>query len=275
VSHTYASVDQFKNFLLSGGNTTYDTTDDAEMLRVLEGASRRIDGYCGRSRFGSGFGPRVASNTYDHNGGPFLDFDDDFISVTTVTSAPYTGQAGVTMTSGTDYLLDPPTVSQKRRLIFPGLGSISIGSGYQVFVVAGTAGYDSETESVGAMATATSSATTLTLTSGSAFPGATLLIESEQVYVTAATGGTALTVVRGVNGTTAATHAASTTVSRYRYDRAVEAACLSIAQRRWRMREAGVVGDYGGGAVPTVAQRDSERSLLNGTIGHLRVFTAA
>jgi hypothetical protein len=272
VSHTYADADQFKDYLVSDGGTDFGTTDDAAMLRVLEGASRRVDAYCGRSSFGSGFGPRVASNVYDHDGGQYLDLYDDFLAVTSVTSASTTGATQVALTVNTDYL-KVPYAAPHRALVFPGLGSGTIGSGYQVFTVAGTAGYAAETESVGACGTATTSATSLTLTSGSAYPGATLLIDSEQVYVTASSGGTALTITRAVNGTTAATHGTASTVSRYRYDRAVELATLRVAQRAWRAKEAGVTGDFGGGDIAVTGNRDTERSILRETVGHLRVYT--
>lgn len=58
-------------------------------------------------------------------------------------------------------------------------------------------------------ATITSGATSLTVTSSSGFPGSgsfTILIDSEQMTVTAGAGTTTWTVTRGVNGTSAAAH---------------------------------------------------------------------
>ena len=98
--------------------------------------------------------------------------------------------------------------------------------------------------------------------------------ETEQLYVTAATGGTALTFVRAVNGTTATAHATATTIYQYRYDRSVENATRLVAQRRWRQKESGVTGDFGGGAMPFGGHRDTERSILNAAVGHLRLFEA-
>jgi hypothetical protein len=264
VSHTYADTAMFKGFVLSNGATDFGTTDDAAMLRVLEAASRRVDAWCGRSAFGSGFGPRVASNVYDYDGSAWLSLRDDFISVTSVTAAATTGATQAALSSGPDYMTVPAAAPARSLL----------GSGYQVITVGGTAGYSVETESVGTCGTATSSATSLTLSAGSAYPGATLLIDSEQVYVTASTGGTALTVTRGVNGTTAAVHSSGAAVSRYRYDRAVELATLRVAQRSWRAKEAGLTGDFGGGDIAATGQRDTERSILRETVGHLRVYAA-
>ena len=68
--------------------------------------------------------------------------------------------------------------------------------------------------------------TTLTVTDGSKFAvGQTVLIESEQLYVTAISTND-LTVVRGINGTTASTHADGTDISIYRYPETVAEACL-------------------------------------------------
>jgi hypothetical protein len=110
------------------------------------------------------------------------------------------------------------------------------------------------------------------MTAGSAYAGMTLLTGTEQVYVAAAAGGTALTLVRGVNGTTAA--AGTAAASYYRYPREVIQATLQIALRRWKGRDAGVSGDYGGGGIPQVMQRDTERSILAGTVNHLRIYSA-
>lgn len=271
MAHTYADVAAFKNFLLSNGATDIGTTDDAAYLTILEGSSRRVDGFTGRTR--SGFGPRIASNVYDHDGSDHLYLEDDFIAVTSVTSAASTGKAAGTLVANDDYLTRP-TYGPIRELVFPGLGTGTIGEGYGVITAVGTAGYSLETVNLGAMGTATAAAGTVTLTSGSAYPGMTLLADTEQMYVTAATGGTALTVTRGVNGTTAATHAAATTVYQYRYDRAVESATRLVAQRRWRQKESGVTGDFGGGAMPFGGHRDTERSILTAAVGHLRVFEA-
>lgn len=271
MSHTYADTAMFKGFILSDGATDFGTTDDVAMLRVLEAASRRVDAWCGRSGFGSGFGPRIASNVYDHDGSSYLELRDDFLTVTSVTSGGTTGDVQVAIAAGTDYMVVPAS-APARALRFPGLGSGTIGVGYQVMTVGGTAGYGAETEAVGTCGTATASATTLTLTAGSAYPGTTLLVGSEQIYVTASAGGTALTVTRGVNGTTAAVHSSGAAVSRYRYDRAVELATIRVAHRAWRSKEAGLTGDFGGGDIAATGQRDTERSILRETVGHLRVY---
>ena len=93
MAHCYASTDKFKAFLVSNGVTDFGSTDDDAMLTVLEASSRRIDGYCRRSRFGSGFGPRIGTNRYDTAGGLDLAFDDDLLALTSATVYAGTGGA--------------------------------------------------------------------------------------------------------------------------------------------------------------------------------------
>lgn len=97
-------------------------------------------------------------------------------------------------------------------------------------------GYSFEKQSVGTLgaAIATTSATSVTMTAGHDVQiGDTLVIDDEQFDVTAVSTNT-LTVTRGLNGTTAATHLNGATVYCRRYPRDVE---MAIAERvvglRW------------------------------------------
>jgi hypothetical protein len=94
------------------------------------------------------------------------------------------------------------------------------------------------------------------------------------MYVTASTGGTALTVRRGQNGTTAATHLASAAAAIYLYPAEVTDATLQIAQRRWKARDAGADGSYGGGPIPVQVPTAAatEMSILSRTLAHLKVY---
>ena len=68
--------------------------------------------------------------------------------------------------------------------------------------------------------------------------GHTLAIGEEQLYVTGQSGQmeAELTVQRGVNGTTAASHDAGAAVAVYRYPTAVAEACLQLASQLWQDR---------------------------------------
>jgi len=72
----------------------------------------------------------------------------------------------------------------------------------------------------------------------------TILIDSEQMYITAITVNT-LTVERGVNGTTAATHSTGAAIKRYRYPNAVVEATLMQASRLWTRRASGFANQVG------------------------------
>ena len=115
-------------------------------------------------------------------------------------------------------------------------------AGMQTAQITGKWGYREVTEDSGADinegAQYSATDTTLTVTDGSKFAvGQTVLIESEQLYVTAISTND-LTVVRGINGTTASTHADGTDISIYRYPETVAEACLIQASRLWKRKDA-------------------------------------
>ena len=279
MSHTYASLPQFRDYLRDGGSAGTATTNDALHLSILESASRAVDRYVDRSRFGSGFGPRTGTNRYDiWEYTNALRLDDDLLSVTTLTLLDATAGASLgTPVEGTDYYLRGRAgyESPYRDIVLHGAGTITnLGVGYRVASVEGSFGYQDSRVSQGTMGTVSASVTSATLTGGVAYAGQTLLNGSEQMYVTASTGGTALTVTRGVNGTTAAVHAAASPIGVYQYPAEVVEATLEIAQRRWKARDAGVDATYGGGPIavqaPTAA--GAELSILSRKLAHLKVY---
>ena len=281
--HVYASLTEFKNFLRENGETSLGSNNDASMLSVLESVSRRIDEWTGR---GSGFGPRTGTNKYDGDGGIELWLEDDLATATpTVTVASSTGATGSAVTVDTDYYLrrgdgsygDPPY----RRILLHGAGGRSaFGVGYRVTTVAGSWGYPSITRTLTptvaeALDASETSIDVSALTGISA--GQTLLLDSEQVYVTATVDSTTDSIVvdRGVNGTTAATHLTGIAINRYIYNATVVDACNRVALRRWRARDAGADGMDGGGQLGTIAPREGEDLILLRTVGHLRVERVA
>ena len=109
MAHTYASVADFLDYQRdNGASETFTTATAGRMLSVLEGSSRRVDGFCGRSpNFDSGFGPRIASNRYDGSLGVRLRLNDDFVTITSVSAKPSTASTGVALTVDTDYFTEP------------------------------------------------------------------------------------------------------------------------------------------------------------------------
>jgi hypothetical protein len=103
--------------------------------------------------------------------------------------------------------------------------------------------------------------TTLTVTDGSKFAaGQTALVESEQLYI-AGIATNDLTVVRGVNGTTATSHPDGTDIFIFRYPGSVVEACLIQASHRWQRRDAALIISSGGRAVSPEPDPEAQRLL--------------
>lgn len=278
MSHTYASLPALKDYIRDGGSAGTATTNDARLLAILESSSRAVERYTGRSRFGSGFGPRTGTNRYDiWEGTTRLQLDDDLLSITTATLLDTTAGTSLgTAVADTDYYLRGfgDYSSPYREFILHGAGAItSLGVGYRVASFEGSWGYQDVQVSAGTAGTASATATAITITGGAIYAGQTFLWESEQLYVTASTGGTALTVKRAQNGTTAAIHPTAA-VTVYQYPSEVEDATLQVALRRWKARDAGVDGSFQGGGLPsqTPTFAASESSILMRSVGHLKVY---
>lgn len=263
MSHTYGNVQGFKNFLIDDGQTDLAswTESDEVILGLLEGASRDVDRWTHRTR--SGFGPRVGTNTYPWPDDCELDLKDDLLAITSFTAHDSNGDSGRTLTSGTDFYV--PDVTPWTFLTLNAEGTATWGGAQRGNVIVGTWGYSNETSPLATAGTLTASATSIVLTGGTAYAGMTLLVESEQMYVTAS-GGTA-TVVRGVNGTTAAIHAANSAVSVYKYDRSVTRATYQLVGRDHRSFQSGITGDFGGGSLPIVGNRDTRFAILKSLQG--------
>lgn len=285
MAHTYASLADAMNFARDEGASSTGmwaiatSANSARALAVLESCSRRVDEWCGRSAYGSGFGPRTGINRYDGDGGNNLQLRDDLQSVTSITVRQATASATTTTpAANTDYYLRNQRRGYEpapyREILLHGLGSVTVfGSGFRVTDVSGTWGYAnvSATNTATASVIASTSATTITVSSGTEFsPGQTILIDSEQLYITAQSTVT-LTVVRGANGTTAATHSAAAATAKYTYDSAVIDTTLRLWLKRWRARDAGANGVDGGGDVGVTQYGESEDTILRRGVGHLRL----
>ncbi len=280
MAHTYANVSQWKKAVVSGG-TGYGDTDDAELLSTLESVSRSIDEWCARTgpeHPMSGFGPRIGTNRYDGSGGSSLDFDDDLLSITSLSLLDSTlGTSLGSAVVDTDYFLRPYDRSPYRSLEFHGEGTITaVGSGRRVSSMAGAWGYqDVRIVSASLLNEALdTSETGVDVTAGTDFAlGHTLLVDTEQLYVSGIATNT-LTVVRGANGTTAATHLTAAPVSVYQYPSAVVRACILATTRRRRMSEAGLTGEMGGGGLPVQVHRDTEWGIFRNLLWQFKLVSA-
>lgn len=218
------------------------TGDDTLILSLIRGVSADIARACGRQ-----FVPRIETRYFDAlrdtSGRGALMLDDDLLSVTTLTN-------GDTSTiSASSYVTEPRNATSYHAIRL--LGSSNLFWTYvtdpeNAISIAGTWGYDlswtpgtkSEwvsTDTLGA-AIATTTATTCTLTTSGSLKGGQLIkIDSELIYVSSVSTTTA-TIVRGVNGSTAATHLISTAIYVWTLDASLEFLARECAAARYRLR---------------------------------------
>jgi hypothetical protein len=288
--HTYADVNLFRTYLAGSGHVA-DWTEDTTVIRILlESVSQRINQFVGNRTFGVS----TATNSYDigigalrtdaiertgneitrpdywankASGAGRIPLDNWLVSPTTVTA--YDGSArgsSETLTEGiaNDFLLEPYNRSPKNLLKLSEETTKSFSGGQQTLTILGSWGWQDQKSTAISTADAIGSTTTtsVSVSSGSTtYAGYTLSIDTEQLYVTAVSSNT-LTVIRGVNGSTAATHSGGVSYYRYEYPSDVVDTCLEIARNRWRSREAGTTQLIGSGENQMTRPQESERTLL-------------
>ncbi len=237
-----------------------DTSEDAALLAALEDASRFVDGHCARP-----FYVVTASRYYTPRSSLEL-LVDDLLAVTTLATDADGDRVYETVWQPSDYDLEPYDEWPKWRIAVAPTSSLRLPRGMPRGVeIAGLWGHgDGEGSSPwqpsGATITVADAASpTLTASDGTRFAvGQTVLVGTEQCYLTAIAGNN-LTAERGVNGTTAAAHAAEP-ASIARYPRPVRRACLRLAARAYRLEVApfGVSGSAEMGTSDVVARQDPE-----------------
>lgn len=177
---------------------------------------------------------------------------DDWLTAVPTTVTAYDSSArdsSTVLTEGlaNDYILEPYPQAPYHTLKLTENTANNLSQGQKTLTVLGAWGWQDEVINGDTLNGAVSSTTTtIVKTNGSAaiYSGNTIRIDSEQLYVRAKNG-TNLTVFRGVNGTTAATHADVSNIYVYQYPSDVVEACLAIARDRWRSREAGTTAIIG------------------------------
>lgn len=278
--HTYASLAEAMNWARDNGAATLwsaASTNNASALLGLESAARRVDAWCERSKYASGFGPRLGTNRYDAAGGNEMILDDDLISVTSVNNRPSTGATGTAIVADTDYYLRNARRGYEpgpyRTLILHQVGVSAFGTGFRVLEIVGSWGFEDNHDTLTATMGIIASTTETTLTPSAVTElsaGHTILIGSEQLYVRSV-GTTTMVVERGVNGTTAATHGAAAPIALYRYDPRVQDATKRLWLKRWRSRDAGADGGDGGGEIGMMVAKESEDTILRRAVGDLKL----
>lgn len=276
MGHVYATLAELKSYIVDGGS--YGTANDGLLLGGLDAVSRLIDAKCERSGFGSGFGPRTGTNQYDGCGENSLRLRDDLLTASAVTIRLATGASSSQSAALTTdyYLLNANReygTGPYRRILLHRQGISAFGSGLRVTDVAGSWGY----QDVRVTSTATvnealdTSETGVDVTDGTVFsPGHTILVDSEQMYVSGVATNT-LTVVRGANGTTAATHNTSAGIGVYQYPAQVKEVCIRLTLRRWKARDGGADGLDGGLDMAAMTPREGEETILRRGLFGLRL----
>lgn len=240
----YADVGHFRRMFV--GSSALEADDAAGILRMEEAASREIDNFCDRHFYD------LTTTLYLDGNGRDLLFVPDLLTITSVKlDLDGDGVYEVELTDPTDYWPirygangqdNAPVTALRLNLR---AGSRSTFPAYPRAVeIIGSSGYTSAVERVPASLVVddplAAGAVTLNVTAATGDElyeeGQTLLLDSEQVYLTAINND-ALTIVRGVNGTTDAAHVQTTVIDRYTYIPEVVEAALIQSGRLWKRRE--------------------------------------
>ncbi len=281
MTNAYVSLDTLKSSPVL--NVT-GTADDSRLRALAENASRIVDRYCNRH-----FCIVVATRRFDGLGTPSL-LVPDLVSVDGggLKTDDDKDRVFETTWAASEYLLLPsnadPTAggtSQSRPYVEVAV-DVDAGTksfftrGVQTVQIAGQWGWwrhlRRATETANAVADATTTSVTVS-SRADVEAGHTLLIDSEQMYVQSYAAST-LTVVRGVNGTSAASHSGGAAVDIYAYPGPIVEATIIQATRLWRRKDS-AFGSVGGlpdtGQTRVSAGLDPDVALLLGQYRKLSV----
>ena len=236
---SYANLAEFKGSLIAGVTVT---THDPRLRELLEAMTRVVDEYLGRH-----IHSLIATRYFSGNGSNWMQLPWDLISITTLKEDTTDDGTYDNTWATTDYILSSgvgcydadPTgrahLPNTRPYWTIEVDTRSTGSesafsrGQRRFELVGKFGFsESSFAAVSLVDDADVTATDLTLTvdDGTEFSIAqTILIESEQMYITGISTNV-LTVQRGVNGTTGATHANDSAISIIEYPTPIREAVL-------------------------------------------------
>ena len=252
MANSYVSLDVFKS---SGVLNITGTGDDSRLLALLKNVSRVVDRYCNRQ-----FYLLSATRKFDGLGGHEL-LVPDLVAVDTsgLKTDDNKERTFETTWGTTDYLLlpsnaDPASADNPGSRPYSSVVvDVDAGTkadwpvGRQTVQIGGQWGWWRHLTRASETANAIADATTTSVTVSSRADveaGHTLLIDSEQLFVSSYSGNT-LTVVRGVNGTTAASHSGGAAIDIYEYPGPIIEATILQAARIWRRRDSALAPDVG------------------------------
>lgn len=265
----YCSIADLKTAL-----AVTSTTDDTVMRKIIDSASRMIDRFTGRS-----FGVKSETRYFDGAGARL--WIDDLLTVTTL-KTDEDGDATYENTFTTDdYILYPLNKYPKNYI------ELSNDSDYGGFAngikqgvqIAGIWGYGDGISATPYLvdttltaAISSTSATTCTVTAVTNLSaGQTILIDSEQIFIESIATLT-LAVIRGVNGTTAATHSNGASLYIYQYPYDVWQACLALASAIYQNRSKQGLSSERLGDYSYSLTRDQVNSICNEYVLSYRIM---
>ena len=232
----YATLNDVLTNYIGDSNTGQNTF----LLSLIRSVSRDIDAAAG----GRHFYPLNETRYYDSPHGRELKFGKDLLAVTTFTN----GDASVIAPS--DYNLLPYNWTPYNALRLKETSTIvwwadSSNNYERSLSVAGVWGYHPlyahawpETGATLAAAITTTSATTFTCTTGIVKAGDLLKVDSEYVYASSVSVSSSDTVtcIRGVNGSTAATHLISSVLYRW-WTPEINELCVEAVVAKLRLKD--------------------------------------
>ena len=252
MTNSYVSLDTFKS---SGVLNITGNGEDARLLALLESVGRLIDRYCNRH-----FYALNATRKFDGDGTQGL-LVPDLLSVDAsgLKTDENKDRTFETTWATTDYLLlpanaDPTTSGNPQSRPYTAVEvdtdagtKADWPAGRQTVQVGGQWGWWRHLKRASETANAIADATTTSVTvscRADVEAGHTLLIDSEQLYVDSYSGNT-LTVIRGVNGTTAASHSGGAAIDIYEYPGPIVESTIVQAARLWRRKDSAFAADTG------------------------------
>lgn len=237
--NAYTSLERVRKYLSLGSN---DVADDDTIRDGIIAASREIDKYTKRH-----FYPIVKTQYYDYPGrADTLIFDDDLLEIrglSDLNGASEVDSSVYWLKTGDDWNMTP----YDRLELNSSTGSLFnySGTGQRAIHVEGVWGYHSEYDGAWVNSGASllgalnASQTTISL-AGSSGPNEygyeprlhvdhILKIDNEFIHLTAGSTASQVNVIRGINGTTAATHASTATLQTWEPETSVERAARQLA----------------------------------------------
>lgn len=300
IYHTYANVANLRDYLAGTSYSSNWTADTVVLRRMLQTASRRMDDYIGGDGLNT-WGPYTDTRIWDIGLGSYLRSDPRLLlpinslapsstivniiplgswttAITSVTAYEQTARtSNQVLTAGAtnDYFLMPYNTSPKFELKLNEDTTKQFYAGQQTLEIVGTFGWQNTTSSATTLngAITDAAATSVTVTSGATLSeGSTILVGTEQMYVESIAANV-LTVIRGVHGTTAATHLTGVDVVAYTYPADVMQTCLDLARIEYRNRDMGVQDSFGSGDVALAFPANEAKNTLK-ELARYRAHTA-